>query len=285
MHLESKEDFQLVFELSTKQGWLAHKLQELMHLLFSECNTDQKRKLIVELLGRFTYISNEKYSQLIECLVDGIIGIQGLTDEACQIVAMAADSSSDSSQRVLYDLKMLFERRGWRKYRHVNQFSAAYRTYKQSPKHNNIVLIDEFIGSGQSAIGRVDEIKRQFANAGVADYKVYIRVLAGMREGVQRVRDSGIDVEALVLLDKGITDLSPAEQVSDQLEIMRDLEKNLLPVYNEKDMPSIGYGQMESLYTRDGGSAPNNVFPIFWWPFILDGSERPVLLHRAMGDA
>lgn len=285
MYLESKEDFQLVFELSTKQGWLIHRLKELTHLLFSECDTDQKRKLIVELLGRFTHISNDKYSQLIERLVDNIIGIQGLTDESCQVVAMAADSSSDSSQRVLYDLKLLFEQRGWRKYRHVNQFSAAYRTYKQSPKHNNIVLIDEFIGSGQSAIGRVDGIKRQFTDAGVTDYKVYIRTLVGMEEGVHRVRDSGIDVEALILLDKGITDLSPVGQVPDQLEIMRELEKNLLSTYNEKDLPSLGYGQMESLYTRDGGSTPNNVFPIFWWPFMLDGSERQILLHRAMGDA
>lgn len=285
MHLESKEDFRLVFELSTKQKWLAHRVQELTHLLFSECDTDQKRKLVIELLGRFTHVTNSKYSELIENLVDNIIGIQGLTDESCQVVAMAADSSSDSSQRVLYDLKLLFEQRGWRKYRHVNQFSAAYRTHKQSPKHNNIVLIDEFIGSGQSAIGRVDGIKRQFNIAGITDLKIYIRTLAGMKEGVQRVRDSGIDVEALILLDKGITDLSPAWQVPEQIEIMRELEKQLLPTYNETDLPSLGYGQMESLYTRDGGNTPNNVFPIFWWPFKLDASERQVLLYRAMGDA
>ncbi|MGG5873916.1 phosphoribosyltransferase-like protein [Pseudomonas peli] len=285
MRIDNKNQFKLIFELSTTQKWIVTKQEALYHLLFSECDTDDKRKLIVELLGRFTHITNEKYSELTQKLVSNIISINGISDETTQVVAMAADSGSDSSQRVLYDLKLIFEQMNWREYKHVNQFGSAYRTYKSSPKHKNIVLIDEFIGSGRSAIGRVNSIKEQFSNAKIEDYKIYVRTLIAMQDGIKALIDAGIDVQALVLLEKGITDYSPKDQIADQIDLMRLLEKNLSQAYNDREMPSLGYGETESLYTRDGGNTPNNVFPIFWWPFFSDGTCRQVLLHRAMRDA
>lgn len=285
MRIDSKEEFKLIFELATKQVWTAKKTEALYHLLFTECDTDPKRKLIVELLDRFTHITESKYSEIIRKFAEDIITIPGISDETTIVTATAADSGSDSSQRVLYDLKLILEENQWRKYKHINQYGAAYRTYKASPSHNNIVLIDEFIGSGRSAIGRVNAIKRQFSDAGVVDYKIYVRSLAAMEQGIKALTDANIDAHAQVLLRKGISDYSTGAEIETQLNLMRDLEGNLSLKYEDREMPSLGYGEAESLYTRDGGNTPNNVFPIFWWPFVRDGSSRKVLLNRAMGDA
>lgn len=52
-----------MFNLSTSQPWIAKKYEELRHLVFSDCSNEQQRKLVVDLISRFEYVSNDKYAQ------------------------------------------------------------------------------------------------------------------------------------------------------------------------------------------------------------------------------
>jgi hypothetical protein len=42
---------------------------------------------------------------------------------------------------------------------------------------------------------------------------------------------------------------------------------------------SLGYKKSESLFAREGGNTPNNVFPIFWWEQLASGADRHSLLQ------
>lgn len=283
---EKRDIFRLLLELAKLQPWVADKEKELESLINNDCADQKQQELLVDLISRFEYLPQEKYRSSLESLVNMIITDKELSDADTQIVAMAADSGSDSSQYLLYDLKRIFAEKKWREYKQVNIYSHAYRTYNKSNSHKNIVLIDECVGSGQTVINRIKSIKSVFADNNIVDYTIRARVLVSTEQGLQAIKEEGIDVEALVVIKKGITDYyKDAAVIDENIDLMLQLEAILSTTYKDREMPSLGYGKSESLYVREHGNTPNCVFPIFWWPFYKSEEERDTILIRAMGDA
>ncbi|EGU0166496.1 hypothetical protein JFQ74_002323 [Vibrio parahaemolyticus] len=281
-----KEVFNIVFSLARKQPWLNNKVDILSELLYQECSNEEERTLILDLLERFTYVSGSRFSELINELVEEIVTDPDLTEETTQVVAMTGDYNTDSAQFVTYALKMPFERQGWRNYSTVTNFQKALKQYKKSQfQQSNLVLVDEFIGSGKTVIGRVETLTKQFEREGVTDFTIKVKVLAASSVGIKNIRDAGIDLSTLLTLEQGITEYYEPALIEEKLGLMDRLESILSANYQNRALPKRGYGGTESLYTRDDGNTPNSVFPIFWWPFLTDNSNRNTLLIRAMGDA
>ena len=61
---------------------------------------------------------------------------------------------------------------------------------------------------------------------------------------------------------------------------MLRLESYLQAKHDNLELPSLGDGEAEALYYMKYGNTPNSVFPVFWWPFLADGTERTTLLDR-----
>ena len=281
----NREQFRLIFELSQKQPWIAERYPELENLLWNECDSKEKRELLLDLITRFHYVSMDKYAELVQHLVEEITSEQSISEESTQVVAMAADSTPDSSQYLLYDMKQFFEKKKWRKYKQVNTFGNAYKAYKANNDLKNIVLIDEFVGSGKTVISRVKELQRVFSQQKINDIKIYVKVIVATEQGIKNIKNEEINITSLITLKKGISDHYPDRIMNEKLSLMSELESILSRSYNNRDLPEFGYGKAECLYSRENGNTPNSVFPIFWWPFLKNGEERPVVLVRAMGDA
>ncbi len=283
MDLSSRASFQVIYNLQKKQPWLLDNPAALEELLFSDCPEEKHRSLILDLINRFEYFSNNRYMETLSDLALEISTDPNLTENSTQVVAMAAGSGADSSQHVLYELKRLLEKNNWRDYLHVNNFSRAYRAYTKNNSHKNIVLIDEFIGTGDTVLNRVREIQNQFKN--VHDYTLRVKVLVAMESGISKIQSAGINVSSIVTLKKGISDSYHSGVLENMIDLMLDLEKLLKTSYKGRDLPSLGYGKAESLYCRERGNTPNSVFPIFWWPFYNNEKTRKTMLTRAMGNA
>ncbi len=281
----NKRMFRILFKLQSSQPWLNDCEDALEKLLYSDCSADVHRNLMIELINRFEYLSNEKYSSILGDLAEDIGTDPDLSDQSTQIVAMSADDKADSSQYVLYGLKPFLEKMDWRSYKQVNTFGHAYRTYKKSNNYKNVVLVDEFVGTGKTVLSRVKQIKRDFQDNGVIDFLIKVKVLVATKRGQDNIQSEGIEISPRITLKRGISDYYPPEVVDRMIKFMREMEELLSDEYNGRSLPSLGYGQLESLYCRENGNTPNNVFPIFWWPFYQDGRLRNTLLTRAMGDA
>ncbi|EHR6922404.1 hypothetical protein KUK83_000147 [Vibrio parahaemolyticus] len=278
--------FKILLNLTRKQPWLEDKTDELERLLFSECESEEERELILELLERFTHVTNEKFSELINTLVEDIATDPNLEEETTQIVAMTGDSNSDSGQFVLYALKPGLEKFSWRKHITVNNFQRAYKAFNtHGKKHTNIILVDEFVGSGQTIIGRVKRLKDLFEGNGITNINIRVKCLAASSIGIKKAEEAEIDLTAYLVIKQGISGHYDSTEVASKLALMDRLESILSTSYGTRNLPKLGYGGTESLYTRDSGNTPNSVFPIFWWPFFNDNSSRSPLLIRAMGDA
>ncbi len=281
----NKAIFQTMLGLTNAQPWIADKIDELTHLIFDECVDLEKQELILGLLERFTYLSEKDFNQHLLDLAWAIATDPCLDQKDTLITAMAADAYSDSSQYIVYCLKPKLEDIKWRDHKSVTTFGKAYQVYKSSPAHKNIVLVDEFIGTGNTALGRVREIKKIFSDKGIVDYTVRIYAIAASKTGIRAIQDEGIKIHAHIELDKGISDFYPQNDVTDKTRLMLELENILSDSFSGRKLPSLGYGEVECLYSRMNGNTPNSVFPIFWWKFLADNTERPTLLTRAMADA
>jgi hypothetical protein len=281
----SKDNFHILLGLTKKQPWLEDRYIGLNKLIFDDCSSQDQKELILDLLNRFEYVSRDKFIKALSEMAEDIVNDPDLNDETTQIVAMAADSTADSSQYVLYGLKPILRKYGWIKYKHVNRFGQAYNTYKNSKQHKNIVLVDEFVGSGKTVLNRIKEINSVFIKAKVSDYSVKIKTLVSTEIGAKAITACGLVFTSQIILQKGISDYYTNFEVKDKIELMLSLEFLLKKKYLGRSLPSLGFGSTESLYCRQDGNTPNNVFPIFWWPVYRNGDIRPTVLTRAMGDA
>lgn len=280
----NKENFNLMLDIIRSQPWLGDKVDELEHVLFSECQCNTSRQLISEIIDRFLYINREDNYRLIDSLANEIITQYSDRESSTLITAMGTGSATDSSQLIAYTLKPIMEKKKWRHHAIINDFGAVYKQYKKT-KHNHIVLIDEFVGSGQTVLGRVESIHTQLKRAGVQDYSIAVKVLVSTEFGLGNVAAAGIDMTAQRLVKKGIDDYYSPGDAAQNRELMKFIEGNLSTEYEGRAMPSLGYNEAQATYYREDGNTPNSVFPVFWWAFNCDGEDRRVLMTRAMGDA
>lgn len=287
MRNESKEVLEAMIQLSKEFPWLLSRSEQFIELYASFCKNNAEKNLIVELIKRFYFLEDVEFSNSIKYLVEDIVTTPNLVDSETMIVSMTADESSDSGQFVLYFMKPFFEMHGWRKHITVNAFGKTYKTYnkyKDKRLIKNIVIIDEFIGSGKTAFDRYKSIKINFDNSNIP-INFYIKTVATTNKGLTFLLKNDLNVAAQIVLPRGITDFDTEKTRHANLKRMYKLEESLSKFYEKRSLPRMGYGQCEALYSRENGNTPNNVFPIFWWPFKSNGQCRKTLFIRAMGDA
>lgn len=284
-----KEHFNFIFTLMSRQPWLADYEESLSHLLFNNCQTEDERELIITLLSNLNYLSEAEFSDAQTKLYNTIIKSLNLQPHTTIIAAMSADSAPDSAQYLLYPLKAFLQRNGWYDHKYVNAFGKIYSEIKNENQYENIVLIDEFIGTGSTVVNRIKNIKQTFNKEQKGrNLKFYVRTIAAMEQGISHIKESlpEVDIDAIFTLQKGIERLYDKIEITSKQDLMKIIENNSLsPKYKDTNMPSLGHGESESLYCRENGNTPNNVYPIFWWTFNRDETVRPTILTRAMGDA
>lgn len=267
-----------IFSLVRKQAWLADFSDEI-HSLLKECDDDDQVDLLSELLHKFTYLGVDEEEDAISQIVDGVIAL-GHPPDTIQIVALSADDDADSGQAVLYALKNQLARKKFDGVQLVNTFGKAQRYVAE---RRNVVLVDEFVGTGRTLRGRLAALVRDFkANKGVGDAKFFVFAYAGMREALDLIVSEGNCelVRFISILDRGITDFHVDPPAA--LLTMGLMEQKLLPIVHGITVPNLGDGQCEALYGRRGGNCPNSVFPVFWWPLNAQSERRSPLLVRKL---
>lgn len=278
----SKVEFETMWRLSKTQPWLSSRIDALTNLLFDECKSLPQRKLVISLLERFKYLDDEGVAEALTWFIEEIVTDPDLTSDITQIVSMTFDSDSDSGQYILQLLKPKFSEHGWSDHLLVNRCDHSLKRFKKANcLHKKIVLIDEFIGSGRTVIGRVEHLKRNYNEFDDIDIRVV--TIAASTVGLNAIREAGIKVSYFVRVPQAITEYYDDENKrNENLIFMSELEDGLSQDYKGNVLPRFGYGNTESLFAMERGNTPNSVFPLFWWPEKFNGSSRPRLLIRAM---
>lgn len=271
--------------LVIQHQWLgkdAQKTKRLGALLAEALNFAGKDgvQLICQLIERFVYISNEEYDDFIMLMAEFIY--ENFDLNASILCATTGDRNKDSAQLILYDTISALAVLGGVKVKNVNRYDVAQKAFKEDPALRKIILIDEFVGTGKSILGRTRRLKQLFSQAKQEIPQIHFIGLAGMSAGLRVIEPHLSSVNVCISLVRGIGAYSSGQNVKQDYALMDKMESGLSKNFADTDLPSYGYEKSEALYSRKGGSCPNNVFPIFWWPELENLVRRNPLFPRAM---
>ncbi len=124
---------------------------------------------------------------------------------------------------------------------------------------SHIVLVDDFIGTGETALGAIKYI-RELYPALTDNSKISILSIVVMQQGKQEIEKNGATLYASIIRTRGIADYYIGAALTDAQNKMNAIEqtlKGLMPQYH------FGYGQTEALVCME--RCPNNTFPIYWY--------------------
>lgn len=269
-----KEDYNKFIQLYSRQNWLVEKELNLEELI-SICDTNDQKNLVFNLLDRFYYVKEDTVHFLLTQMVDYIVNC-GFKKERTQMVACTYDDEADSGQKMLDMIKIPLYERGWRNVKTTNAIGKAVKPLLDGK--NQIIIIDEFIGTGQSLRTRIDWLRKSIK----MPVEIKCCFMAGMKNAIKSLQTDSIDIFCPLQLDKGISEHFVKEDLRYAIANMFGLESKLAQEIKEKKLSdySFGYGRAEALYSLENGNTPNSVFPIFWWIKDYTGNERKTILTR-----
>lgn len=274
---KTKQEFHQFTNLYIKQKWLINKKDELKELI-NFCDNKESKDLVFSLLERFSYLETETLNLLLNEVSDYIINESGFNESTTQLLSLTYDDEADSGQKILDNIKHPIFKKGWRQIKTVNMFGKSIPNYNKGK--NQIIIIDEFIGSGKTLKSRIDYLKKNIQG----EFELRCCFIAGIKNTIDDLIDDGIDIYCPLQLDKGISDHYTGKELHKVELLMLELELKLSQIINQKDLYnySFGYGGAEALYTMEGcnGNTPNSVFPIFWWLRDKEQNLRNTVLTR-----
>lgn len=143
---------------------------------------------------------------------------------------------------------------------------------KQSFRRDSlIVLLDDFIGSGGTAVKTIRRYRRDLMKR---DDRLVIVVVAAQQQGIDLIAKENVPTFAARTRLKGITESTVINERPAALAIMDRLEKRL----GVQAGYLRGYGGCEALVKMT--RTPNNTFPIFWHPTTASGEAWPAPFRR-----
>jgi hypothetical protein len=279
----TESDFYEVESLKTEFPWLNNRQYEKGLLgLLDEYKTTQDRQALKILFERFTHHVQDDRFSAVDYLVE-VIQAKKFTRTDTLFVATSDGKESDGSATGLYDFKPELAKlaQGWTEDNLVPSLELSFDK-SESCHIKNIVIFDDFIGSGKTIVKKVNEFTNEMKLRGILHLKIHIFSYVAMKFGIEHAeKELGIEIHCPIKLLKGISEYTNENQQM-LTETILAMENNLGKKWNRlkvKDF-SLGYKKSEALYQLFRSNCSNNVFPIFWWPKSASGEYRVTLFNR-----
>lgn len=216
-----------------------------------------EQQLILDLTKRFKWIKVEEYQHAFEKLAYQILCEYPNADIVLAPCLPESDLGKMKSARmVLYTMQATSYtydlNRCW-----IEKDNIAEKS--QYIKDNTIiVLADDFLGTGETALGAVDYVHKVLGDK-ISNDRIKVLAIAVQQVGKQTLNDIGIQVYSEYIFDKGITDYYHADALVDAIAKMESIESKI----GVKKRFHFGYGHSEALVCM--ARCPNNTFPVYWY--------------------
>ncbi len=269
------QDHNRLLKMHLSLSWLNQRDSALYELWCLAEDEDQK-ELIEFLIENFTFLDHNKLDTACKMIAQHITVNWKLEAKDTYLIATSDKSDPDGSQFFIQQLKNKFDDGNWNSNNIYNQLSFGLN---KVPKDSNIILIDDFIGTGDTIQRKVIKTKKTLNKRGISA-KIYIVSLAAMYFAEEKLDALCHPYFSPIYLKKGISELF-AEEKRELMKIaMLALEEKLESKINNSLLPNFGYKGSETLFSIGFSNIPNNVFPIFWWPKLKGGQGRDTLFSR-----
>jgi hypothetical protein len=273
--VESKfgfDEIKALKELFISKGWST--FDEFDPFFENYCkmleNLDEEQsKLIIALTKRFIWLrSVDYYRELKRTLVD-LAKFTHLSLDQIHIIPLISKTDREqkkikSSSHVAY----LCQNSEFR-YNEIlkNSVFRIHNNIETLPKagtlkktRNPILLIDDFIGTGDTALEALEEVLE------VRKYDadtLYIGSLVCQEKGKRLIEEIGFNVLCPNVVKRGISDEYPEPTVNEMKILMSQIEDILEKDKGFDSSYRFGYKGSEALVALI--RTPNNTFPIYWF--------------------
>jgi len=264
-----------------EKGWTEieeyHAFFENFCKLLEDLDSKQT-DLLIELTSDFLWVKNSDYYKYLKNTLLKLGEYPNLNLEHIFIVPLLAKSDRlnnkiKSSTIVAYSCQnpqlrhvKLFEKT---KFQIVHDINKLPNPSKLEANKNPIILIDDFIGTGDTALEGLEEI---LSLKGYDNNTLFVASLVCQNEGVELIKNRGYNVLSDVVREKGISDRYFGSELIAKRKIMESIE-NLLAVDSKFDLGfRFGYKESEALVTMI--RTPNNTFPLYWFEAKLNKTNK-----------
>lgn len=263
----------LIVKTTTSLPWLKSVLDEYIELV-NFCEDMNEVTLINKLLERFLIVDTAYLAQIGNEIVETLISIYSFSPNDTVFYAFSDGDETDGSKAFLYSLKNKFDPDdGWSEKHFISNIK---KINEHDKKFRNIVLVDDFVGTGRTTIRKVEYCRKVLGKLGVVSCRILVICIAAMDFSRTSLGAAGIEVLCGKWLKKGIGEMLPAPESVANYETMLKMESRLDRERAKSYFP-FGYGQSEALYALEGQNTPNNVFPIFWYRYTISGKRNTIL--------
>lgn len=121
-----------------------------------------------------------------------------------------------------------------------------------------VVLVDDFVGTGETAIGAVDYV-HEVLGAGFPNERIKVLTIVTQQIGKQALENIGVQIYFKYEFNKGISDHFVGKALVEATAKMKAIESKL----KIERKYQFGYGQSEALVCMT--RCPNNTFPVYWY--------------------
>lgn len=258
----NEDDFNYALSLYGKNSWLLKYAKQLEDTISKILEKRIYKDLFGKMVSKFKYIDSASSNQCVISIADQIINKWKCNCNETILVAVKKVDNlhPDGSFNFLYSLQK--ELKMWRSDHILTVYDLSF--IKRKYTNYNIVLCDDFIGTGGTIEKRIKDIR------GIQDpkKKLYVVSIGGMRNSCKNLSNTyKVDFFVPIQLDRK---LNPEED-----KVVLQIEEKLAECYKRYSLSqmSLGYGKTGALYYNENYRIPNNVYPIFWWGKMKDGSE------------
>lgn len=226
-----------------------------------ESLTEPQQDMLLKISEKFLHIGQKDY---LESLIEPLSCLRKATEGEMLFFTCCLPQEDigkcKSSMTVLYLLKgsTIKTRIGLDPYKTVECFKEE--TIKYLPKNEKfrIILVDDFIGSGETAVAAAEYIKR-LAGDKIQNNQIMILSIVAMQRGVEALDGKGYRVFSKYICKRGISDSYDDPLKSEFATQMQEIENGIKKL---EDKFRFGYQGSEALVCME--RCPNNTFPIYW---------------------
>lgn len=255
----SEKEFKRVYDILDRLSWIRDRESQLDELLYSLLQDDQERDLIEELLGKVIYLDDNESRSKTREIANHITDVWKCREEDTIIVGANKKEKADGSAVLLYGLRNVL---GWKEGRII----LTCKNIQDIPDVHNIVIADDFTGSGQRMHDIIEYVNRKLPEA-----RIYFVSIGLMKSVVKRCYPDVLACTyfAPIVLTPGLNHVADKRAM-----LMSQIEAYLAPRWRSfsLDIYHWGYKESGALYWNRQFRVPNNVYPVFWWGERKDGS-------------
>ncbi len=251
-----------IYNLFKNKNWQIvednkHSLFNRFVNLFNSLNDDKQRKLLIKLASEYKTIRLEQYKEKMITILKQIIKNEFSQSRAINIMPIKLQEDQytvKSSDFVSYLINLIDfkyeDELGSKNYHIIGSFSELKKN-KNKFQSKDIIIIDDFIGSGEYASGVIKEIN----DLGINNKNIIITSLFITQRAINVLSSLTPKIKLYYgeIAESLLNSIDESEK-----ETLLEIEKLL----NIDGKFSLGYGQCGCGITLI--RTPNNTLPLFW---------------------